>query len=115
MAYAEKDIGPHIDATASVHGIADTSALYRSGGTDVAVADGGTGASNASGARTNLGLATVAATGAYSDLTGKPTKIYLKDTAGTPHYWELRVDTSEVISTVDAGTTVPTDGVIGQQ
>ena len=37
------------------------------------VANGGTNANNIGDARTNLGLATVAATGAYADLTGKPT------------------------------------------
>ncbi len=48
------DLTTHEADTTAVHGIADTSTLYRSGGTDVAVADGGTGASTAAAARTNL-------------------------------------------------------------
>ena len=39
----------------------------------VAVANGGTGSTTASGARTNLGLATVASSGSYNDLSDKPT------------------------------------------
>ena len=38
----------------------------------LALANGGTGATTAAAARTALGLATVAATGAYADLTGAP-------------------------------------------
>lgn len=54
----DSELSAHESDTTSVHGITDTSTLYYSGGTDVAVADGGTGASTAAGAATNLGLGT---------------------------------------------------------
>lgn len=53
---AASALSSHEADTTSIHGIANTANLYVAGGTDVAVADGGTGGSDAATARTNLGL-----------------------------------------------------------
>lgn len=58
------DLSGTTDATIARASAGDISVegniVYRAGGTDVPVTDGGTGASNASGARTNLGLGALA-------------------------------------------------------
>ena len=47
--------------------------VAQTGGSPWTIIQGGTGSSTAAGARTNLGISTVGNTGAYADLTGKPT------------------------------------------
>lgn len=58
------DLGSATDTTLARSGAGDVSiegnVIYRAGGTDVPVTDGGTGSSTAGGARTNLGLGTAA-------------------------------------------------------
>lgn len=55
-ATAAAALAAHEADTTSIHGIANTANLYSVGGADVAIADGGTGASTAAGARANLDL-----------------------------------------------------------
>lgn len=57
------------------------------------------------------GLADVARSGGFGDLTATG-KVYIKDAAGTPHYWQLTISTLGLLTTTDVGTTAPTDGVI---
>lgn len=72
------------------HGLSDSTVIGISGGvmisgTDVAIADGGTGASNASGARTNLGLVIgTDVVAPNADTTGKSAKTDALNTTTTP-------------------------------
>ena len=74
--------GLTVDATGRITSASNGSA-YVPGGTDVAVADGGTGASTAAGARTNLGAA---ASGNWTSagITGGVTAIPSFDGSGQP-------------------------------
>lgn len=58
----------------------------------------------------NIVGATVANAGGGEATLTMQGKMYIKDAAGTPHYWQLTVSTLGVLTTTDRGTTQPTDG-----
>ena len=60
--------------------------VAQTGGSPWTIIQGGTGSSTASGARASLGISTVGHTGAYNDLTGKPS---LATVATTGAYSDL--------------------------
>ena len=54
-----------------------------------------------------------AAVAAIIGAGARTTKLYFRDDAGTPHYWQVTVSALGALNApVDVGTTAPTDGTV---
>ena len=83
--------------------------VAQTGGSPWTIVQGGTGSNTAAGARANLGISTVGHTGAYNDLTGKPSLATVattgaySDLTGKPTLGTMAVENSSSVS-ITGGT-----------
>lgn len=119
--YLQGGVWKSIDENGTIQTVGATEGGYVAGGTDVAVADGGTGASTAAGARTNLGAeaagVAVAAVAAHEG-AGNPHPAYATDSdltahaaAGDPHpAYRLESEPTYLVIQLDGGGAVVPNG-----
>ena len=122
-AFTAIDLGGYTDATLEYDSAGDLSiegnVIYRAGGTDVPVTDGGTGASDAGTARTNLGVAIGSDVQAHGDvlddlsgLTQAADKGVMFDSASSAATFDLTAAGRALLDDADASAQRTTLGLV---